>query len=261
MACLRRDFALARSYRLSFVLSLLSSAFSVTLLFGIGRLVGDARADRLAGPGGYLAFAVLGVALLGLAQAALQSQGARLRNEQTTGTLEALLAGPARPWELTLAGSSYDVVQASISALFTVVLAMVVFGVRFPAGPVAAAVALVAFVASLGFVLALGMGLAAVVLVFKQATTLVNLGVAALTVLCGAYFPLRVLPAALATVGQAIPLTWGLDVLRSALLAGRERLELLGALLGVDLVAFLVAALAVEAAVARSRRIGALGQY
>jgi hypothetical protein len=50
-------------------------------------------------PGGanYFTFAVLGLVVLRLGQSATVSPATRLRAEQTTGTLEAMLASPVAP--------------------------------------------------------------------------------------------------------------------------------------------------------------------
>lgn len=260
-AALRRDFALARSYRLPYVMDLANTLFNLTLLFGIAGLVARPHGAGASMPGGYLGFAVLGIILLRLAQSGLYAQGARLRSEQTTGTLEALLGGPSPAWKLVLAGSSYDMAQAGVSSVLTLALAMAVFGVRLSAGGIEAAIAIAAFLAATGFVVALGLALSAFTLVFKQAGAAIALGVAALSVLSGVYFPLSVLPAPVRIVGHAIPFTWGLEVLRAALLSGQARWGLLGALVGVDVVGLAVAVRLVDAAVRRCRRTGALGLY
>lgn len=103
--------------------------------------------------------------------------------------------------------------------------------------------------------------LAAFTVVFKQTTTLLGLAVTILALLGGAYFPTDLLPAPLRIVGDLLPFTWGLDLMRSALLAGEfeaGRLALLYVVSGV----MLPLALAVfSLALRRARRSGSLAQY
>lgn len=258
-AAMRRDFAQDLSYRLPFVLNTSSTLFNLALVFGIGRLVTEGGSQGASF--NYFAYAVLGLVLIRIAQSALSGQALKLRAEQTTGTLEALLAGPAPAWQVLLAGSMYGLVQAAIASLLTLVLAIAIFGLRIHADAAEIGVAVGAFVASVGFVLAIGFGLAAFTLVFKQATALLGSILAGLSVLSGVYFPLRVLPSAVQTLGNVVPFTWGLDVVRSALLSHQTRPGLLGELAAVDVVALVLGAWLIGWAVRRARRTGGLGLY
>ena len=261
-ACLRRDFAIARSYRVPFVLDLVSVVFSLAAYFYLGRLVdtGGIRA-ALRQPQGYFAFVALGLMLLRLAQTGLTSIATRLRSEQTTGTLEALLCSPARAWQVMLAGSTFDVVQAGIAALSVIALAIALFGLRVTTRPVALAQAAAGFAATLLFVLAIGLALAAFTLLFKQATAALGFAVTALSLVGGVFFPVAVLPGPIQAVAEVIPFTWGVRLVRDALLAGRTDWPLFLALCGVDVLLLAVGAWLLERSVRRVRRTGTLGQY
>lgn len=261
-ASVRRDFAGARSYRLPFVLELTTALFALSVFFFLSKLVDRGRVEPvLEQPRGYFAFAAIGLVLIRLAQSGFSSMSTKLRAEQNTGTLEALLTSPAPAWQVILAGAGYAIVYAAVASVALVGLAAIVFGLRVSGDPAALAVAAAGFGATITFVIGIGLVLAAFTLVFKQSSAVVSLGVAALTLLGGVYFPVTVLPSPLEALGRVIPFTWGLRVLRGALLAGDKEIGLLVALVVADVFALLVGIWTLEAAVRRVRRTGTLSQY
>ncbi|MBA2776111.1 MAG: hypothetical protein H0U31_05200 [Chloroflexia bacterium] len=96
-AFLHRDWHVALSYRMQFVLEFLETIGEVVLLFYLGKFVdrGDFETD-VGVTTDYFSFAALGLALLNLFFTALNAFSVTLRIEQTTGSLEALLTTPPR---------------------------------------------------------------------------------------------------------------------------------------------------------------------
>lgn len=261
LAAFKRDFAQARSYRIPFVLDTATIVFTLLLAFGFGRLVTAAGRQELPGASDYFTFAVLGLVVVRLAQSATLAPVSRVRLEQTTGTLEALLASPLPAWRIVLAGSTYDLFFALFSGAVTLGLGAAIFGVHLSGDPVEDLGGLLAALASLAFVTGLGLVVAAFTVVVKQAVAVAGFIGAALTAMAGVYFPVRDLPSPLRTLGAAIPFTWGLDALRSALLAHHPRWALIGELLAADLGTIVVGAILIEGAVRRARRTGTLSHY
>lgn len=260
-AFVRRDFAIARSYRLQFVLEAGSVMFQLAMFFFLGRVVDDANPNIGGTEQGYFAYVVFGLALLGWLTSALTSFASTLRVEQTTGSLEALLATPPSPTTLIVGTSAYAFISATITALLYIVLAVGFFGLRFTPHIGAIAVAIYALIASLVLFSAFGMILAAATLVYKRTGALIGLATGGLAILGGVYFPLSVLPTPLRTIAELLPFTWALEVLRSALLAGEIDWGRM-ALLGASNVALIpVAIWALERALQLARRAGSLGQY
>jgi len=157
-AFLRRDFAVARTYRASFVLQGSASAFVLVLLFQVGRLVDRAPAAATATADlthGYFSFAVVGTAILG--------------QEQATGTMEALLATPATPSAVILGSALYELAQALLLAV--VVLSVGAFvGVHVVLTPVALLGSVVALLGLLTLFAGLGVAVAAFTMAFKRGT-------------------------------------------------------------------------------------------
>jgi len=260
-AFLRRDWLLARSYRLPFVMGVVQAFTSVGFLYYLARLVGP-RIDQAAGPvaGGYFGYAMVGTVALATLTSTMTSVAHRLRTDQTTGTLETLFGSPVPPALIVLGSATYPTLFAGAVAAVQVALA-VALGMRFDTDAVALVALAAALVLALALGAAVGMVLAAFVIVFKRGETATALAGSALSLVGGVYYPVRELPGPLRDLAEAIPFTWVLHVLRSTLLRGQVPV---GDLLGL-VVAVVVAAPAavgiLALALRRARRRGTLAQY
>jgi ABC-2 type transport system permease protein len=233
----------------------------LAVFFYLGRLVGEQPAAEQGLQGDYFAYAAVGIAVLRVAQMSLSSFTRKIREEQTTGTFEALLAAPVRPEVIALASSAYDLLRAATSGLLVVVLAALLFGLELHTDAAGLAAALAALLGLLLLFAGLCVALGAFVVALQRATALLGIALAALALLGGVYFPTEVLPQPLEGIAEALPFTWGVDVIRDGLLGGEASLAQLGGLYGAGF-ALLPAALAGFAAATNSaRRKGTLATY
>ncbi len=261
-AFLNRDFRINLSYRAAFALQGLTILLPLALYFYLGRVVDqtDFGAQQNL-DGGYFAYAAVGLALLTIVQISLASFSQKLREEQMTGTFEALMATPASPSLIVLASAAYELVRGGIRALLLITVAVVLFGLDLDLDPGSLGVVAAALVGSLALFAALGVGVAAFTVVFKQTAALVGIVAYGLGILGGVYFPIEVMPTPLEEVARALPFTWGLDVLRASLLGGDvDPLQLAG-LFASAAVLLPVALLGFVHAVNRARRTGSLAEY
>ena len=261
-AFLRRDWMVTRSYRLGYALGLADTALSLTLYFGIGRLVD--RAGLAASPTldrGYFSFVVVGMLLISLGTPIMTTFSAQLRSEQTGGSLEVMFATPASPAVLIAGFATYTVLQAVLSALLLVGLAATLFGLRLDVGPWSGVAAAVALAGTLGLFTAAGIVVAGLTVVFKRMDQLLVLIGAAVGVFCGVYYPVDVLPEPLRLVARALPFTWGFEAWRAALLGNEVLLDRLIPLVAVVAVALPLALRFFGLALDRARRDGSLAQY
>lgn len=262
LAFVRRDFATTRSYGLPFLLGLFETVGGIALFYFLGQLIGDATAVTGAlGDVEYFSFALVGLATLEMLNVSLTSFSLRLRNDQTTGTFEALLATPASPAAVIVGTGTYDLIRATFSGMLVVLIAVVLFGFR-PELTLQTAVAALAALAALTMVFAaLGIALAAFTVVFKQTTALLALVSTGVALFAGIYFPREILPAPLEAVADALPIAWGLDVLRGALLEGEVLEGRLALTAGVAAVAIVLSLILFTAAIRHAKRRGTLGHY
>jgi ABC-2 type transport system permease protein len=261
-ACLRRDFAIARTYRLAFTLETLAVLAGLAIFSGVGKLVDSEKIARETGvSGGYFAFASIGIAVTGMLVVSCSAFARRVRDDQTTGAFEAMLSSPTDPRLLVLAGAAYELLKAFVLGLLTVLFAVVVFGVDLEVQARTLLALLVAFPALLGVLAAVGVVVAAVGVVFKDPGPVVALATAAVALMSGAYFPISALPDPLPEVAKVLPFTWGLDVVRGALLGGEVAVWKCLALVGVAAVAFPLALAVYQRAIDVARARGSLGLY
>lgn len=262
MAFLRRDLAIQLSYRADFTMQTVSTLLMLTLFFYVGRLVDETDLAEEAGTDvGYFGYVVIGLALFRILSSGLAAFSNRLRNEQTSGTLEAMLASPVRSSVAILFSAAFDLVRATILATILMVAAVVIFGLEFDTDPLGIVVALVAVAGAIAVFASLGLLLAAFTVVYKQSSAALQLVTNGIAVFSGVYFPLAVFPDALQALGNLIPMTWAVDVCRSALLSGEIELDRFLLLVGSAAVILPTALWVTERAVAKAERQGSLAQY
>jgi ABC-2 type transport system permease protein len=261
-AFMRRDFRITISYRASFALELLYVLFLLALFYYLGQVVDEAEFSASQGlSGGYFGYAVVGLALLTIVQVSMSSFSLKIREEQTTGTFEALIATPASPSLIVLASAVFDLLRATISGLVLIGVAVAIFGLRLELTPASIGTAAVALAGCLGLFASLGVAVAAFTVVIKRTTGLLGMVVTGLALLGGVYFPIEVFPEPLEQLANALPFTWGLDVLRASLLGGDVDPVQLAALFGSAALLLPAALVGFSAAVRHARRTGTLAQY
>jgi len=136
-------------------------------------------------------------------------------SEKNQGTMEHLLVSPANRFALYFGRGFIPILISLATVTVGLVYAAVLFGVSIPAAailPLAVSVVLTAF-AMVGFGLLLG----GVALYLRTSLILGNIFLFVGLLLSGVNFPLSALPIPLQWAGDALPLTWGLDAIRSAI--------------------------------------------
>jgi ABC-2 type transport system permease protein len=259
----RRDFTIARTYRLAFTLEAIAALVGLAIFSGVGEIVDSADIEAETGvEGGYFAFASVGIAVSGMLLVCCAAFAQRVRDDQTTGAFEAMLASPVDPKLLVMAGAAYELVKALVFGVLTMLFAVVLFGVVLQWQGTDTLVALLVALPGLVVLLAgVGIVVAAVGVVSKDPGPVVGLATSAVALLAGAYFPITALPEPLETIAEILPVTWGLDALRAGLLGGDvDVAECLG-LLAIALVVFPAALIIFERAIDIARRRGSLGEY
>jgi ABC-2 type transport system permease protein len=257
-AVLRRDLQLYLSYPARFPMRVLTAVFSLALFHYISQLV---AVERFSDPEDYFAFVVVGLVILEVLQATLGVAGA-LRQELLTGNFERVVLSPFGPVPAIAA-------MALLPLLLAFVLALVMLGagalffdlpVRWSQAPLALPVALLG---SAAFA-ALGLLFAAVVVVFKQATSAATFFVALVSLFSGVYFPVALLPGWAESVSGVEPFRPTVDLLRHLLLDTPMSGSMGAALarLGAFVVVLApLSVLALRVAIRHTQRSGTIAEY
>ena len=254
-----RDFSIARSYRLAFVLDIVFVIVTLAVFFFISRTFANASTADLQGAPSYFAFAAVGIALATVIDTASAGLARRVRDEQLTGTLEVLLVHPVRIAELAFGLAGFPFLFALIRTTAYLVIVAVWAEIDLQLEKVAG---LLAVLAASGVAFsALGVLLAAVVMVVKRGDTIVGMLVFAMGFISGAFFPVTVLPDAIEAVGRVMPTRFAFDGLRAAMFHGSGWVADAGTLLVYGIVGIPLALWLFGRALEISRRRGSLGQY
>jgi len=258
-ALVRRDYMVQRSYRLVFVLDVFYGIVNLLVFYFISLTFNDATTADLNGAPTYFAYASIGIAITIVLQAASGGLAHRIREEQLTGTLEALTTQPITVPELSFGLAAFQFGFGMIRAAFYLLLSGLFFGVSFANTDWVGFVTVL--LASGAALAAIGVLLGALVLVMKRGEVVTGAVTFAMGLVSGAFFPVEVLPPWLQAIGSIVPTRFAYDGLRSAIFEG-------GGWGGdaVALVVFAVIGLPIGVwcfgrALDHSRRAGTISQY
>jgi ABC-2 type transport system permease protein len=223
-----KDFRVAQTYRLSFVLGIFAAFYGLLSFYFVSRVVGHSAS--VGTPDEYFRFIVVGVATSNILRASVVTAAANARRDQLEGTLEILAAQPVSPLALGLGWSALPIAEAVLDGIVTALVAIPLGFTSF--SPDWLSVAVVLAVSILTFT-AIGFLGAALVLAIQQGTGVMAFLTAGLALTSGAVFPISVLPGALRLISDVSPLTYALRAMRGALLEGRSLPDLIDGSLGV----------------------------
>lgn len=215
----RRDLTIARTYRTLFVLEAVEALFGTATLYYVARLV-DSPAVQQALPqrGSYFAFSLVGFVFLDYLNAALNTFDNSLMEARDSGTLEHVLVTQTS-LPVFLAGSSiYPFVSTTVRIAVYIAWGAILFA--FPLREANWLAVIGVLITSLLAFSGLGILSASYVLLFKRGNPAkwLFLGITSLT--SGTLFPVSVLPRSLQFLARLNPVTYSLDAMRGALLAG-----------------------------------------
>ena len=255
---MKRDAHIFLSYRLRVVSQAMAMLFSLLIFYYVGKLV---PAGAIGSHGQkYFAFAVVGIVTTAVLTAALGSAQI-VRMELMQGNFERILISPMGPVWGVVAVAAFPIAYSTVFAGVMLILASLLFGVPLLVAGIAPALG----VGILGALCLACIGLLFVgaLIAFKS-----SLGatwvIAGLTLLGGAYFPLRLFPGWIRWTSDVQPYTPTVDLLRHLLIGTRPVeavwIELVK-LVGFAVVLMPVAAGVLSLAVKVSRRRGTIMEF
>lgn len=175
------------------------------------------------GSGDYMSFILLGAVFGSFINAVFWGMGYSMKNDMDGGTLESNWIMPV-PRPLLLVGRTIvSLATTVITSAVMLVLAWLIFGFQVN-GSVweSLLIALPMLVGLYGF----GFAFAALVLIVREANTMVDVSSFLVQGFSGSDFPVTVLPRWLLPVSLALPLTYGLDAVRGKLMGTRTLLPI-----------------------------------
>jgi ABC-2 type transport system permease protein len=262
-AFLRRDFLVAWSYRMSFVMDWLSLVVQTGLFYFVGKMVDGSKLPVYGGTRAtYLEFVAIGIAVGGFVAVALVRVATGIRSEQMMGTLESLLMTPTAPSTIQLGAVAYDLVYVPIRTAAFLVIVTLAFGLDLQASGIFPA--LVTLLFFIPFAWGLGVIAAAAILTFRRGDGVVGFGTMVMALASGAYIPLSVLPHWISQLADVNPMAIAVQGMRDALLGGTGWAHVGSDVLmlaPMSAVSLGIGVLLFRVALRRERRKGTLGQY
>jgi ABC-2 type transport system permease protein len=263
LAFFRRGYQEAISYRMAFALRVLTVGFSLASFFYLARFIDLTHSPMLDRYGGsYLSFGLVGMVLLNLQHTAVGVYPQSIRAAQVAGTLEAMLATPTPSWLVLVCSPLYRFATAFLNAAVYLAVGGLFFGVEFeavnvPSLLVAVPLCILAF-ASVGF-------FAAALTMLLRRHDPISPALGGLSALLGGVlYPTAILPEWLRALGQALPITHALEMVRRATFAGASLVDLAQPLLGLVLFCAVSVPLGLAAfawTLRRTRRDGSLTHF
>jgi len=211
-----KGFLVMISYRFGFLLRVLYVLGLVAMFYFFGRVFGLKEVPSLAMYGGsYVSFVLIGFAFEDLYRAALSVYPNAILSEQKSGTLEYLLSTDLGIHRFLHYSSIWGYTDALIGTFMTLTIGVLVFGATLQANPISTVVIASLMLLTVG---SLGVMAAGIVLVVKQGNPIDFVFQIVSMVFSGVIFPPTVLPKALQSISQILPLTHALHALRLAIL-------------------------------------------
>jgi len=167
----------------------------------------------------YLSFVIVGFAFQSFIMSTIFGGGHAMRGEQEHGTAELVFVTPANKVSWLLGKMLGNLIFSFISFFFVILSGIILFGFRSeapPNVPTATLSILLTMIAMTSF----GFIFAGLCFLAKREEELTQVIWPLMTFFCGLAFPIEILPLWGQTIARLIPLTYGVDITRRALLLG-----------------------------------------
>ncbi len=260
---LKRDALIAVSYRTAFATQLVGNVVVLAVFYYIGRMFEGAHVPALERYGGnYAAFLLIGIAFTDSLGVSVSTFAAQIREGQMTGALEATLMSPVSVGRILVYSSLWSYCLSAFRFVLYLALGLLFFSVDLEHAQLGAG--LVVFVLTVVSFAGVGMIWASIVMLVKRGESIMNLLGGSFLLLGGVMFPVSVLPPWLQALSKLLPLTYGLEGMRLALLQGRPLAELwdtVAILLGFAVVLVGLGLVGFSAAVRLVKERGSLTQF
>lgn len=223
----RKDWKVFWRYPLNAVSQILQPIIWITPIYFMGKAFSaNGQAIGFAaysGSGDYMSFILLGTVLSNFILTVFWGMGYALKQDMDAGVLESNWLTPISRILILVGRTLTSLLTTTITSLLMLVIAGMIFGFRPTGNTMGAFLAAIPMLIGLyGF----GFAFAAVVLLMREANTLVDVSSFLVQGLSGANFPVQSLPYWLIPISLMLPLTYGFDAVRGFLLKTNTLLPL-----------------------------------
>jgi len=262
LSFIAKDMKIELSYKFSFFLRIVGLIITLSIWYFLAKWIGK---NIIAGTNfkyDYFAFVLVGLASTEFQNAGLRGFADKIRQNQLTGTMEALFVSPTEPFLIVWGNTLWEFCFSFVYSLIFLLIGVVLFGVEIKLSSFVGMIVVLG-IAYFAFS-AIGVISASFILLFKKGDP-VNYAIAALsTLLAGVYYPISILPDYLRAISNFLPVTHFLKLTRGLLLDGFTISSLWGSIQYLSifcLVLFPLSIIAFRYAYKISRIQGTLSHY
>ena len=225
IAFFKRDFKIATSYRLNFIMQGGGIVLTTFSFFLLSKMFDGQHNSQLAPYGGnYFPFVLIGIALTDYLTISTNTFATEIRTSQIVGTLESLLVTPTSISTILFSSYLYNLLSTSLRILVYFLIGVFIFGIQLQ--PINLSALVVTFLLTLLPFFGLGLLSASFILVFKQGNPVGSLLAMSSWLLAGVIYPVTVLPNWLKPFSNILPITHGIEAMRQILLNNASLIEI-----------------------------------
>jgi len=264
-ALIRKDWKQYWRYPLNAVSSIFQPLIWIAPVYFMGQAFSEnGKAigfSQYSGTTDFMSFILLGTVLESFINAVFWGMGYALKNDMDSGVMESNWLTPIPRLLILIGHSVTNLVVTAVTSIGMLIFGGLIFGFNASGDVFKAFLPIIPMMVGLyGF----GFAFAAVVMLIREANTLVDVSSFLVQIFSGSNFPVNALPRFLLPVALALPLTYGLDAVRANLIGTNTILPLQRELL--LLIVFMFVMLWIGTATFRSlerrvRTLGTLGQH
>jgi len=213
----------------------------------------------------YLSFVIVGFAFQSFIMSTIFGGGHAIRGEQEHGTAELVFVTPANKVAWLLGKMLGNIIFSFITFFIVILSGILLFGFH-PEAPPNVPTAILSILLSMLAMTSFGFIFAGLCFLAKREEELTQVLWPTLTFFCGLAFPIEILPQWGQIIARMIPLTYGVDATRKALLlgVGISDLTLLGELVTLSILTIIllpIGAILFVKLEKAAKRSGTLGAY
>lgn len=223
----RKDWKVFWRYPLNAVSHVFQPLIWITPVYFMGKAFSsNGQATGFAaytGSGDYMSYILIGTALSNFIMTVFWGMGYALKEDMDSGVLESNWLTPISRLQILVGRTLTSLLTTTITSTVMLIIGALLFGFR-PTGNTFAAIltAIPMLIGLYGF----GFAFAAIVLIMREANTMVDVSSFLVQGFSGANFPVKSLPYWLIPVSLMLPLTYGFDAVRGWLLKTNTLLPL-----------------------------------
>lgn len=261
----RKDWKVFWRYPLNAVSNVFQPIIWITPVYFMGKAFStNGQASGFAaysGSGDYMSYILIGTVLTNFIMTVFWGMGYALKNDMDSGVLESNWLTPVSRLLMLVGRTLTSMLTTTITSIVMLVIAGALFGFK-PTGSAFAAIltAIPMLVGLYGF----GFAFAGIVLLMREANTMVDVGSFLVQGFSGTNFPVQSLPYWLIPISLMLPLTYGLDAVRGFLIKTDTLLPIpveIGILILSMFVMLWIGAQVFYRVERRVRTLGTLGQH